>query len=239
MRALLLAAGLGTRLRPLTNSIPKCLAPIRGKPLLYYWLEVLNAAGVRPVLVNLHYFADKVNDYIRQSGFRDIVETVYEENLLGTAGTLLRNRNFFKEETLMLIHADNLAVFDMQAFIERHYSRPGCCEMTMLTFRTPTPASCGIVETDDAGVVRAFHEKVENPPGNLANGAVYIIEPGIFGFLEHLHKDVIDFSTEVLPHYMGRIYTFCNNVYHRDIGTMDSYLTAIAEFGRIEGEGRA
>jgi mannose-1-phosphate guanylyltransferase len=108
--------------------------------------------------------------------------------------------------------------------------------MTMLTFHTAVPESCGIVELDEHGVVKAFHEKVKDPPGNLANGAVYILEPGIFSFLEKLRKEVIDFSTEVLPHYMGRIYTFHNNVYLRDIGTMESYLRAIEEFGQFAGK---
>lgn len=230
MKALLLAAGLGKRLRPLTNSIPKCLVPILGKPLLGYWLEMLNDAGVKPMLVNLHYFPDKVRNYIEASRFKDIVFTVYEENLLGTAGTLLKNRDFFDNETLMLVHADNLSRFDVKTFIERHLSRPYGCEITMMTFWTPTPESCGIVDLDDRGVVQAFHEKVSNPPGNLANGAVYILEPSIFPFLEALKKEVIDFSTEVLPHYIGRIYTFHNDVYHRDIGTIESYEAALREF---------
>jgi len=229
VKALLLAAGLGARLRPLTNTIPKCLVPINGKPLLYYWLAMLDAAGVKPILVNLHYFADKVRDYIRESGFKEVVETVYEENLLGTAGTLFKNRGFFLNETLMLIHADNLSKFDVKAFIERHKNRPAHCEITMMTFTTHTPESCGIVELDEGGVVKAFHEKVENPPGNLANGAVYILEPSIFSFLQNLGKEVIDFSTEVLPNYIGQIYTFYNNTYHRDIGTMESYETALEE----------
>ena len=76
----------------------------------------------------------------------------------------------------------------------------------------------------------AFHEKVMNPPSKLANGAVYIVEPSIFNFLATLGKDVIDFSTEVLPHYMGRIFTYHNNVYHRDIGTMESYEAAVREY---------
>ncbi|MBF0559224.1 MAG: nucleotidyltransferase family protein [Nitrospirae bacterium] len=236
MRALLLAAGLGTRLRPLTTNIPKCLVPIYGRPLIYYWLKMLIDAGVHPVLVNLHYLADKVRDYIRTSDFNEVVSLVYEENLLGTAGTLLRNRAFFNDEPLMLIHADNLSKFDVRAFIERHNSRPVHCEMTMMTFHTAAPESCGIVELDDSGVVKAFHEKEEYPPGNLANGAVYILEPGIFGFLEKIGREVIDFSTEVLPHYVGRIFTFHNGVYHMDIGTMDNYLTAIGEFRQFEGK---
>lgn len=231
MRALLLAAGTGTRLRPLTDTIPKCLVPIHGKPLLGYWLSMLHDAGVHPILVNLHYLADMVRAYIENSGFRQIVSTVYEENLLGTAGTLLRNRAFFGRDPLMLVHADNLSRFDVHAFVESHRTRPPGCEITMMTFRTPTPESCGIVELDERGVVKAFHEKVPEPPGNLANGAVYILEPSIFRFLERLGKEAIDFSTEVLPHYVGRIFTFHNDVYHRDIGTMESYEAANRDEG--------
>lgn len=231
MRALLLAAGLGTRLRPLTDTIPKCLVPIGGKPLLGYWITMLKNGGVSPLLVNIHHFADKVVNYIENSGFKDFVYTVHEEKLLGTAGTLLKNRVFFGDEPLMLVHADNLSKFDVKAFIERHKNRPKDCEITMMTFWTPTPESCGIVELDERGLVRAFYEKIPNPPGNLANGAVYILEPSIFSFLERIGKEVIDFSTEVLPHYIGSIYTFHNDVYHRDIGTTESYKTALREFG--------
>lgn len=233
MRALLLAAGLGTRLRPLTDTIPKCLVPIHEKPLLEYWLEMLSNAKVFPILVNLHYFADKVRNYIETSRFNDIVVTVYEKKLFGTAGTLLKNKDFFQYETLMLIHGDNLSKFDVNAFVENHKKRPSGCEITMMTFSTNTPESCGIVELDEQGVVKAFHEKVKQPPSNLANGAVYIIEPSIFPFLADFGKEIIDFSTEVLPHYIGRIYTFFNNSYHRDIGTLESYKTALKEFERI------
>lgn len=236
MKALLLSAGLGTRLRPLTNTIPKCLVPIQGRPLIEYWLELLSNSGVSDILVNLHYFADEVRDYIEKSPYSSIVRTVYEEELLGTAGTLLKNRNFFENKPLMLIHGDNLSMFDVKAFIMRHANRPSGCEITMMTFTTPTPESCGIVELDEHGIVRAFHEKVKNPHGNLANGAVYILEPNIFDFLEGLGKECIDFSTEVLPHYIGKIFSFHNDVYHRDIGTMESYMTAEREWDMIKNQ---
>lgn len=230
MRALLLAAGLGTRLRPLTDTIPKCLVPIKGRPLLDYWLEQLVTAGVSPLLINLHYLAEKVRAYIEESEYRDKVTLVYEENMLGTAGTLLKNRKFFGDEPLMLIHADNLSRFDVEEFIERHRRRPASCEITMMTFETSTPESCGIVELDGSGIVQAFHEKVASPPGNLANGAVYIIEPTVFEFLEGLKKDVIDLSTELLPNFLGKIYTFHNDDYHRDIGTLESYNASKKDF---------
>lgn len=230
MKALLLAAGLGTRLRPLTDAMPKCLVPIKERPLLEYWLDMLTEAGISPILINLHYFADKVSNYIAGSRYVDHVTLVYEDELLGTAGTLLKNRSFFGDESVMLIHADNLSRFDVRAFIARHASRPTGCEITMLTFATDTPYSCGIVELDERGVVQAFHEKIADPPGNLANGAVYILEPSIFVFLEKLGKSKVDFSTEVIPYYLGRICTFHNDLYHRDIGTLESYEAATREF---------
>ena len=230
MKALLLAAGLGTRLQPLTCGTPKCLVPIHGKPLLEYWLNLLINAEVYPVLINLHHFAEQVLGYLEKNDFNRFVTTVYEDTLLGTAGTLLKNRNFFDEGPLMLIHGDNLSRFDVKAFIEQHQNRPAGCEMTMMTFITTAPHSCGIIELDDRSVVQAFHEKVPNPPSNFANGAVYILEPSIFDFLAGLGKKIINFSTEVLPFYIGRIYTFHNEMYHRDIGTMESYKAAEREF---------
>jgi len=229
LKALLLAAGLGTRLRPLTNDIPKCLVPIHGRPLLEYWLRLLDEAGVGPNLINLHYFADRVQDFVVHSKFAGQAKLVYEEKLLGTAGTLLKNRDFFGDDQIMLVHVDNLSRFDVKAFMARHQVRPKGCAMTMMTYVTSTPESCGIVELDAQGVVVAFHEKVKDPPGNLANGAVYILEPSVFDFLESLGKEVIDFSTEVLPHYMGRIDTFHNDVYHRDIGVIESYEQALID----------
>ena len=230
MKALLLCAGLGTRLRPLTNNIPKCLVPIHGKALLEYWLSLLIEAEVYPILINVHHFADEVTDFISKSKFSKFVEIVYEEELLGTAGTLFKNRDFFDDEPLMMIHGDNLSKFDVKAFIKQHQNRPVGCEITMMTFVTSTPQSCGIVELDVNGVVQAFHEKVIDPPGNLANGAVYIFESSVFDFALDNKKEILDFSTEVLPQYMGRIYTFQNNLYHRDIGTIESYETALKEW---------
>lgn len=226
MRALLLAAGYGTRLLPLTETLPKCLMPVRGMPLLGWWLCALHRAGVEAVLVNLHHHAALVRAYLVGHPLRAWADTVDEPQLLGTAGTLLRNRAFFAGGPAMLVHADNLCLCDLGAFVAAHRSRPAGTEITMMTFETATPESCGIVELDRHGVVYAFHEKVAHPPGRLANGAVYIVEPGVLEFLAALGTERIDFSLEVLPHYLGRIYTFHNGVYHRDIGTPENLLRA-------------
>ncbi len=226
MKALLLAAGLGTRLRPLTNTIPKCLVPINGKPLLGYWFDLIFKSTIDSALVNLHYLHEMVEDYILKSPYKSQIETVYENELLGTAGTLLRNRDFFEAEPVLMVHADNYSIFDVESFVRAHRHRPENCDITMMTFQTDTPQSCGIVELNNDGVVVGFHEKVKNPPSNLANGAVYIIESSVINFLEQFNEKVSDFSTQVLPEYMGKIFTFHNHIYHRDIGTMESYQKA-------------
>lgn len=230
MRALLLAAGLGTRLRPITDHIPKCLVPVHGKPLLEYWLDLLLPNGIDRVLLNTHYLPDEVRSYVRGSRWRDRVTLVHEDELLGTGGTVLRNRNFFENAPFLVAHADNLTRFDVRAFLARHQQRPAGTEITMMTFETDAPRSCGIVEEDARGVVTAFHEKVDNPPGNHANAAVYVFEPGVLDFLDSLGKKVIDLSTEVMPHFMGRICTFHNHGYHRDIGNPESLRLAEIEF---------
>lgn len=226
MRAILLAAGLGTRLRPLTNTIPKCLVPIKGEPLLGIWLERLAQAGMGPFLVNTHYLAEQVEAFIAASPHRKQVRLVHESNLRGTAGTLITNLDFFQGEDGMLIHADNFCLADIRAFVQAHRQRPPECMMTMMTFRTDTPSTCGIVELDERGVVIGFHEKVANPPGNLANGAVYILSSELLESMGTELRTVKDFSTEVLHRFVGRIYSYQTSEIFLDVGTPESYAKA-------------
>lgn len=230
MRALLLAAGLGTRLRPLTLTVTKCLVPIHGKPLLDYWLEHLFDAGIERVLVNTHWLAETVVAHIASSPYRDRVDLVHEPELLGTGGTVLANRGWLGDAPFLLAHADNLTDFDVRGFMASHQGRPANVAMSMLAFRTDDPRSCGILGLGPNAVVESFHEKVQNPPGNLANAAVYICEPEILAFLASTGKPVIDFSTEVIPAFMGRILAVETDGYHRDIGSLSSLAAAEREF---------
>jgi mannose-1-phosphate guanylyltransferase len=226
VRALLLAAGEGSRLRPLTEQWPKCLMPVRGRPLLEYWLQALHAESIRDVLVNTHFHENHVRAFLARQQFVNWVKPVHEAELRGTAGTLRANIEFFREHTTLLVHADNWCQCDFGAFIDYHfYQRPAHCLITMMTFDTDAPQSCGIVETDEQDVVVAFHEKVANPPGKRANGAVYLLEPQVLERLER-HPDSTDFSTQVLPQYMGRIATWHNAGIHRDIGTLSALRAA-------------
>ena len=223
MRALLLAAGCGTRLRPLTNTIPKCLVPIKGQALLGIWLDRLTQAGVGPFLVNTHYLSEQVQAYIEASPYREQVTVVHERELLGTAGTVITNTDFVRGEDGLLIHADNYCLANFNEFVKAHEARPSNCLMTMMTFRSDTPSSCGIVELDARGVVVGFHEKVANPPGNLANGAVYLLSAELLHAMTTEWSSVTDFSTEVLKQLVGRIYTYETRAFFLDIGTPEAY----------------
>lgn len=227
MRAILLAAGYGTRLRPLTNTIPKCLVPIKGTPLLGIWLERLTRAGIGPFLVNTHYLAEQVQGFVSNSPYRDQVKLVHEPTLLGTAGTLMANLEFFEGRDGLLIHADNYCLDHLHNLIEAHRKRPAECVMTMMTFRTDQPSNCGIVDIDENRVVTGFYEKVSSPPGNLANGAVYILSAAMLRELSLEFSTVKDFSNEVLPHFIGRIFTYETLDVFIDIGTPEAYKRAV------------
>ena len=102
-------------------------------------------------------------------------------------------------------------------------------EITMMTFTTDDPKRCGVVKIDNSGIIQEFHEKVQNPPSTTANGAVYIVETSVISYMERLKKVKVDFSVDVLPYYMGRIFTYYNGHYHRDIGNIRSYELAQLE----------
>ncbi len=222
MKAILLAGGYGTRLRPITDTIPKCLVEIQGKPLLDYWLELLLQGEIDQVLINTHYLANLVEQHIEQSCWQDKILLVHEETLLGTAGTLKANASFCNDGSVFIAHADNLARFDLSDFIECHKARPEGVHITMMTFDTDTPESCGIVEQAEKNIVVAFHEKVKNPPSRRANGAVYIFDEIALKEVLTSSPEVTDISLDVIPDFMSRIQTYHNLDYLRDIGTPES-----------------
>ena len=220
IRALLLAAGFGSRLRPLTLKVPKCLIELNSKPLLGYWLDKLEKLGCESVLINTHYLADQVNFFLKNRTNKKMhIEVVHEDKLLGTAGTLISNADFFKDSNVLMIHADNYTNADLKKFFNAYNLRPRGCFLTMLTFTTKTPSNCGIVVTNNDGIVVDFYEKKANPPGNCANGAIYFFENSFINNIKSLNKSAFDFSKDVLPFYKGMINTWHTDKIFVDIGT--------------------
>ena len=232
LRALLLAAGFGKRLRPLTNEIPKCLVEIGGQPLLERWFQSLENCHCHEILINTHYLAEQVNSYIIRREKTELnIKVSYEKHLMGTAKTLLYNKDYFKDGICLMIHADNATDFDLNELIEAYINRPKPSLLTMLTFDSINPRSCGIVETNNEGIVYGYHEKVENPPGTQANGAVYIFDYDFIKYLEENFSEATDFSNDVLPNLIGRMNTYHTNMPYIDIGTPANLLRANTLWG--------
>tara|TARA_Y100000816_G_C26100850_1_gene583354 strand:- start:2348 stop:3031 length:684 start_codon:yes stop_codon:yes gene_type:complete len=224
MKAIILAAGLGSRLRPLTINTPKCLMPINNIPLIDLWIDKLEEINVKEVLINTHYHSEKVKKYLEKNKKNISINLTYEPKLLGTAGTLLKNIDFFLNEDLIFIHADNFMKESLSELCNAHVKRPKECLMTMLTFDTDQPETCGIVKLDRRGVVTSFSEKPSVFIGNLANGATYIISKEMLEKIRDM--DVSDFSKEIIPKFIGNIYAYHTIDSYIDIGNLKSYTKA-------------
>lgn len=238
MRAVLLAAGRGTRLRPLTERVPKCLVPVAGEPLLGHWLALLARHGVDEVLVNTHHLAGQVRAYVRgrDDGARPRVRLAHEPELLGSAGTLLAHRDFVGDDDFLVCYADTLTTADLTALVRAH--RAADAPATLALFRAPDPTACGVVELDDAGRITAFHEKPADPPTDLAFAGFGVFSPA---FLAEAAGDgdaaagarPLDLAGAVLPRFAGRIQGIEVAGYVRDIGTPEQYERAQREWHEV------
>jgi len=215
MKALLLAAGMGTRLLPITLNTPKCLVEVRGEVLLGRWLKILRDIGVDQVIVNTHCHADRVESFVRPELAEGWVFVRHENELLGTAATIWANRRDLTTGEILVIHADNYLEGNLQEFVDSHRSRPSRCVMSMLTVPCSDPSDVGTVGLDRDRVVVEFREKDRSSPFREANAAVYLLSDQAVLFTEGM----TDFSTEVLPRLVGRIFAHSFDGMVVDIGT--------------------
>jgi D,D-heptose 1,7-bisphosphate phosphatase len=214
---MILAAGLGTRLRPLTDMIPKCLVPIAERPLLDYWIDNLSGAGVSEARVNTHAHADQVRAYIEHvntTGRLHLTES-FEPELLGSAGTIAANADLADSaDAVFIVYADNLSDVDLGQLLAFHRTHGD--PFTMLLFRAPDPRTCGIAELDNAGRVVSFIEKPQAPRSDLANAGVYVVSADVYREIAALRA--FDIGFEVLPRFVGRMRGWAWEGYHLDIG---------------------
>lgn len=234
-KAFLLAAGLGTRLRPLTETIPKCLVQIYNKPLLGWWIDLMEKYGIEEVLINLHHLSDQVVAYINSYQTEIKFHFFYEEKLLGSAGTLRENREFVKDEdAFFILYADNLTNYDLMLFSEFHWKNN--LPLSMALFETDNPRVCGIAELDENNIVISFEEKPQFPKSNLANAGLYIAKPEILDLVPNL--EIVDIGFHLLPQFVGRMAGWQSSNYLIDIGTIDNLNKANNEWPIIINKGR-
>jgi mannose-1-phosphate guanylyltransferase len=227
VKAILLAAGIGRRLRPITDQVPKCMVTVGGKPMLDIWMEKFHQAGVSEVLVNLHHLPDIVSHHIATRTEPPAVLTFSETELLGSAGTLLANRQWIKDEEFFpACNADNLTDFDLRLLADTH--RRNNAVATLAVFRSAQPCAGGVVELGADGTVTGFAEKPSEPVSDLVNAGIYAFRPSVLD--EITDKQQADIGYDLLPRLVGRARTVLVEGYFRDIGTMDAYRRATQEW---------
>jgi mannose-1-phosphate guanylyltransferase len=230
MKAFLLAAGHGTRLRPLTDRVPKCLVPIAGKPMLQIWFDQCRRAGITEILINLHAHADQVAEFVtRHAG--DLEVTLFEEpELLGSAGTLRANRGWLgKGEEFWVLYADVLNSLDFSVMLAAH--RQSGMLATLGTYHVHDPQHRGIVTTDIKNRITAFIEKPQDPPGNMAFSGVMVASPAICDAIPA--TTCPDIGHDLLPRLIGKMKAFPIRDYLIDIGTPENYERAQREWPRV------
>lgn len=229
MKAFLLAAGLGTRLRPLTNDVPKCLLTVGGKPMLQIWLEHLATNGVEHVLINAHHHAEKVREFLEKYKGPPSIRLEYEETLLGSGGTVYHNRDFVRDEAdFWVIYADNISMVNLRHMYAFHKRRDALASIGL--FEVENPRECGIATLDETGKIVAFVEKPDNPKGNLANAGIYLLGNRIFEQVRWDFSLPMDFGFHILPQLIGRMYGYHIKEFHLDIGTPENYRRAQDKF---------
>jgi mannose-1-phosphate guanylyltransferase len=227
MKAFLLAAGVGSRLRPITDTIPKCMVPIGGQPMLDIWLDAFDRARVDEVLVNLHHLPDVVRDHLRERAGTPGVRTFFEPELLGSAGTLVANRDWVDGDELFLAcYADNLTDFDLSALVQTHREHGAIATLT--AFHSDRPSAGGVMELDATGTVVGFQEKPADPVSDLVNAGMYAFHPSVLD--ELTGPPPCDIGYDLLPRLVGRAKAMPVAGYFRDIGTAGAYERAQREW---------
>jgi NDP-sugar pyrophosphorylase family protein len=222
MKAMVLAAGEGTRLRPLTLTHPKPMVPVAGTPLLRRTVALLQDASIREIAVNLFHRPEAI-----EKEFGESLHCSYEETLLGTAGGVKKLEAFF-DTTFLVLYGDNYYRFDPAPLIAFHKKKRALA--TLATFTTENPTACGLIETDAAGCVTRF---VEKPPADevftdQASAGVYVLEPAVLSLIPE--GVPADFGRDTIPALLqafpGRTFAAPLDGYLRDTGTPENYRQA-------------
>lgn len=223
MKAFLLAGGHGTRLRPLTDTVPKCLVPIRGRPLLDIWLELCARSGITEVLINLHAHAQPIEQHLERMNPPVSVRLVHEDQLLGSAGTIAANRDWVgSDPAFWILYSDVLTNMNLSRMSEFHFRHGRMA--TLGLYRVPDPSRCGVAITDDRGVIVDFEEKPQNPRSNWVFSGLMVAGSPVFDLIPPCVPADIGFH--LLPRLLGKMLAYPIADYLLDVGTLANYQKA-------------
>jgi mannose-1-phosphate guanylyltransferase len=216
MRAMVLAAGLGTRLRPITYEIAKPMVPVLDRPVMAHIVDLLERHGVEQIVANLHHFPDPIRDY-----FGDRVSYRFEPELLGTAGGVRNCADLFGDETFVVISGDALTDIDLTALVAAHRERGALA--TLAAKRVTDTREYGVVLHDNQGRITGFQEKPEpeDALSDLGNCGIYCLEPEIFELFPA--QPFVDWARDVFPTLLATgapFYVHQVEEYWNDIGSL-------------------
>lgn len=241
MIAIMLIAGRGTRLQPLTTYVPKCCLPVAGVPLLHIWFRKLEQVGVDELLLNpLCEHVSYIDACIFPGSPRFRIVIRSEKEPMGTARTLMRfvdriNNFLDKEDDFLVVYGDVLTDLNLTYLYEIHTHQKAI--VTMQLYETANPQQKGVITLDDKGWVTEFQEKPENPKSNLAFSGVFFAKPELLSYID---ENDVDLGTDVLPKVVADgkkcfAYHDPSTTYVRDIGTIPDYLACQTEWGQRDG----
>lgn len=206
-KAVILSAGMGTRLGDLTRNLPKVMVPIAGKPMLEHHVEWLKRFGVREFHFNLHYLGGVISDYFEDGARWDVrISYHHEERLLGTAGALHGFRSEL-DDTFLVQYGDVFSRLDLDRFTAFHRERAAAA--SLVVHPSSHPHDSDIVELETDGRIRHIHHKPGDAHfGNLGNAGAYLLEPRV---LDHLSPDLReeDFCKHVFPRMIAAGEVLC------------------------------
>jgi mannose-1-phosphate guanylyltransferase len=223
---MVMAAGLGTRLRPLTYEVPKPMVPVANRPVMEHILALLRRHGLGEVIANLHWFPDTIRDHFGDGAGLGVALTYrYEDELLGTAGGVRNVAEFFGDEPFLVMAADALTDIDLAALRAAHEAHDGIA--TLAVKRVADVSEFGVVITGSDGRVQGFQEKPDRAEAlsDLASCMIYVLEREIFDYFPD--ERVVDFALDVFPALLENDVPFHVHEidsYWNDVGSLPEYL---------------
>ncbi len=225
MKAMILAAGVGSRLDPLTRAIPKPMVPVVNRPVIEHIVLDLKKHGFTDIMVNLHYLGDVIQQGLGDGARLGVhISYAQEDKLWGDAGSVKRSQAFFQDETFLVVGGDDISDIDLSGLMALHREKRAAA--TIATTVVDDPSQFGIVVTDDQGRITRFLEKPKGGDvfSNTANTGVYVFEPGVFDLIPP--ETFWGFGNNVFPSLLaeGRpLYGFATTAYWKDVGNLHVY----------------
>lgn len=240
MKVMIMAAGKGTRLRPITDLVPKPMAPIANRPALHHIIGLLRRHGIRDIVMNLHHLPDLISGYFgdgRDMGVR--ITYSHEPELLGTAGGVKNNQTFLQGDAFLVMSGDALTDFDLTGLVAAH--RRNGSIATLAVKEVDDPRQYGVIVADDDSRVVGFQEKptLEQARSRMCNCGIYVFEPEIFDWIPEGEFD--DFGRRLFPELLRQRVPFHIEEavgYWSDVGNLNEFLKGNADAlaGRVEIE---